>query len=77
MEYRFSTNPKDEYPHMIILESANREGLVKHQKLAVLTDEIIDWLAENFGGNCYLWTFSNVIGFSSKEDAMGFMLRWG
>ena len=75
MEYRQLIGKTELFPHIVVLEPANREGLVQHKKLAVLEDEIIEWLEES--SITWSWHYSNVIGFKHKEDAMAFMLRWG
>ena len=74
---RYVLNKDTEYPHTIILEPFNEEGLIKRQKLAVLDDPVLDWLRENFDENdAFVWYLSGIIGFRTKEDAMAFKLRW-
>ena len=76
MKYLYCTDPNEEFPHLILLEPANFDGMVTHTKLAMLTEEVFDWLAENCGRDKFSWTYRSVVGFKSKEDAMGFILRW-
>lgn len=76
MQYFYYTKLGEKYPHTILLEPANSEGLVRHSKLAILTDEVMGWLYENVGEDNFLWSYSSVISFTTKEAAMGFMLRW-
>jgi len=78
MEYlkNISKNNDNLYPHAVLLAVSNEEGLLKHTKLATLEDEVTDWLNDNVGDNEWTFYYIGLIGFKSKEDAMGFILRW-
>lgn len=79
MEYMQSKNSKDKYPHMIVLTPGSEDRLTKFSKLAQLTNDVLSWITENIGENddVWVWSYSGIIGFKYKEDAMGFLLRWG
>lgn len=65
------------YPHSVIAEHGNADGLFKMTKAAVLKDEITEWLEENLGSD---YTTEDVrvglVRFNSEESAMAFILRW-
>ena len=76
MKYSFDDRIAD-YPHIVSLDPFNKEGLMRQEKLAILIDPVLEWLRDNFNQDeAFVWYYSGIIGFKSKEDALGFILRW-
>ena len=73
MDYWF--NDAYEFPHIVVLAPANEEDLLGFSKVAILKPEIALWLDENIGYDMYLHD-GGVLSFSTKEDALAFILRW-
>jgi len=65
----------DVHPHMIILTYEDTRMLVPMMMLATLTTEVVEWLDETFEEGVWDWCHG-MICFRTKEDAMGFLLRW-
>jgi hypothetical protein len=77
MMYFLTHNPNGSeamYPHMIILEFADSKNLIKHQKLAVFRDDVLEWLNELEGG--WYWNHGGAISFKQETDAVAFKLKW-
>lgn len=72
---RYFLDPVYAYPHYVMLDAANEEGLLKVSKLATLRDDVVAWLDENIGQGTYIHS-NGIISFVNKEDAMAFILRW-
>lgn len=49
--------------------------LVPLMKAATLTPKVVEWLDESFDEGAWDW-YHGTIAFRTKEDAMGFVLRW-
>ena len=66
----------DGFPHSILLEGANQEGLLKPlQKYAEPTNEVSTWLDENVGATKWKNIYGMII-FTEKESAIAFILKW-
>ena len=63
------------HPHTLVLMFEDHHMLVPLIKAATLTPKVVEWLDETFEEGAWDWDYG-MICFRTKEDAMGFKLRW-